>query len=523
MIVPALLALGGCEPALEPPSGRDMDLRSSSGTIAAPFIPAPCYANTGLADGGARTPCWTCHQQPRAPNFVRDEDLQLAYAMPAPAAANPWTNLLAPARPPPSADEIVAWIRDDNWLDDDGSLSLARALRNLPDGWDSDGDGSWDGFVPDLWFAADEGAWDHAPDGALTGWRSYVYHPLPGAFWPTNGSWGDAWIRLPEVYRQDPSGAFDLAVYEANLALVESLAQRTVVGWAPREGQGLRWAGRAGVLQDDGQVGAPIVGLLPVGTELSHSVRYVDPTDDGRVQMAARLKELRYARKTTWQTWAALETAAAMEAKERHDFPDRLKSLHGDLERGVFTGGGWLLQGFVEDARGELRPQTVEETSWCVGCHGGIAATTDGTFSLARKVPGDAGWRHDRAGLYGLPDLARADGRCEAALYLETTGSGDDFAANEEIRARYFDADGALLEGPAAALATDLSPLVLPSPERALALNAVSMEVARTQSFVRGREPVRGLDEGQLWRRVPVDDPTGWEEPVAPNFVRVAH
>jgi hypothetical protein len=49
--------------------------------------------------------------------------------------------------------------------------------------------------------------------------------------------------------------------------------------------------------------------------------------------MAARIKELRYARKTSWQSYAALEDLGIGEARERHQFPDRLKALHGDVER----------------------------------------------------------------------------------------------------------------------------------------------------------------------------------------------
>jgi hypothetical protein len=500
-------------------SGRELDLRSTRVAAPAPFIPAQCYARTTVEDGTPRNPCWTCHQKPRAPNFVDDSELQLALDMPAPAAPFPWTNLRAAAQVMPSADEILAWVREDNWHDDDGAISLARSLADLPAGWDADADGVWDGFVPDLWLAADTAGWDHAPDGTATGWRSYAYTPLPGVFWPTNGGWGDAWIRLPPAYREDATEVPDLGVATRNLDLVEALVQRTAAidGWAPREGRLLRWAGRAGKLQDDGLLEPPTPGLLPVGTELAHSVRYVEPTESG-VRSAARLKEMRYARKTTWQSWSDTKASAADEAKERFDFPDRLKTLHGDVEHGVFTGRGWLFQGFVEDALGELRPQTFEETAWCVGCHGGIAATTDGTFSLARKQPGDAGWRHDDVGLYGVPDLLRADGRGEAALYLETTRSGDDFQANDDIRTRFFPG-GTLDPVAVAALEHDLSPLVLPSGERALALAATTMSVVRSQAFSLGREPVRALTDTQVWTNVPIGEPTGWSDPVAPGFV----
>jgi hypothetical protein len=46
---------------------------------------------------------------------------------------------------------------------------------------------------------------------------------------------------------------------------------------------------------------------------------------------------------------------------------------------------------------GSLRPQSMEESTFCAGCHGGIGATTDSIFSFARKLGGRAparGWFH---------------------------------------------------------------------------------------------------------------------------------
>jgi hypothetical protein len=85
------------------------------------------------------------------------------------------------------------------------------------------------------------------------------------------------------------------------------------------------------------------------------------------------------------------------EIKERNDFPDRLKLPIGNLEDGISNGKDWVLQGFIEDAAGILRPQTFEESSSCIGCHGGIGATIDSSFSYARKLDVSAfqrGWFH---------------------------------------------------------------------------------------------------------------------------------
>src|SRR5262249_22241102 len=146
------------------------------------------------------------------------------------------------------------------------------------------------------------------------------------------------------------------------------------------------------------------------------SVRYLD-VEGGRVRMAARMKELRYMRKTRWLTYSDLDLAGKAEMREKAQKPDRLKLIMGDAERGIATGTGWRMQAFIEDASGELRPQTVEETAACIGCHGGVGATVDSTFSFARKLDDRAhasGWYAlgDR-GLEGIPDPRRADGRGE--------------------------------------------------------------------------------------------------------------
>jgi hypothetical protein len=69
------------------------------------------------------------------------------------------------------------------------------------------------------------------------------------------------------------------------------------------------------------------------------------------------------------------------------------------------NGAGWLLSGFIEDAQGDLRPQRGEELAQCIGCHSGfrqtsgenfvsgVSVTVDSTWALARKLPGEAGWK----------------------------------------------------------------------------------------------------------------------------------
>src|SRR5690606_10883533 len=102
-------------------------------------------------------------------------------------------------------------------------------------------------------------------------------------------------------------------------------------------------------------------GLFPEGTEFLHTVRYLDPTPEG-IRMAARLKELRYARKVEWWSYAALDKRARVEAIAKVDSPSELRNFGGNIELGVNNNQGWTFQGFIEDAAGDLRPQSFEET-----------------------------------------------------------------------------------------------------------------------------------------------------------------
>ena len=140
-------------------------------------------------------------------------------------------------------------------------------------------------------------------------------------------------------------------------------------------------------------------------------------------------------KKTSWQSYADLEEGALAEKKEDADFPDRPKQFFGSAEAGIPNGMGWRLQGFIEDAAGDLRPQSFEETVFCMGCHGSIGTTDDSTFAFPRKLSGPGafrdGWYHwTQKGLAGTPDLVRADGQGDYAHYLRTNHAGDEFRSN---------------------------------------------------------------------------------------------
>ncbi len=531
-------------------SAAAMDQVSSTLDNPHAYIPPQCYTKTVDAAGEVHNPCQTCHTYSRRPHFINDADLQLSYAFPAPALTNPWTNLFVDRRAEIAAtsdEDILDWVRTDNYFDADGTPLLIGKLATPPVGWDVDGDGKWSGFVPDTYFDFDAEGFDRTPDGSLTGWRAFAYQPLPGTFWPTNGSTDDVLIRLPESYRQDTDGRDSLEIYKLNLAITEALIKRADVvidatdetaldldldrdgslgtathiafAYAPLKGINMHWVGRAGALGADA---APLAaGLYPLGTEFLHTVRYLDVTENG-VALSARMKEVRYMQKTQWQTYFDRMDGALAEIKESSDFPDRLASFVGNAEIGIPNGTGWRLQGFIEDAGGDLRPQSFEETVFCMGCHGGIGTNDDDTLAFPRKLDAatafQAGWYHwSQKGLAGTPDLARADGKTDYANYLETNSAGDEFRANSEVIENWL-SNGSLSAADAAAIASNISGLVMPSPQRALALNTAYRMIVREQSFTKGRDASIAPLDDTVWRTVEQDQPTGIAEIAMPWY-----
>jgi len=522
--VPAIVLLSiaacSCEERPAPRTKPIVDLHHEGLSNRTAFIPPQCYTRTQDERGRVHNPCYVCHQSSVAPNYINDSDLQLAYAFSPTARINRWSNLFVDRRAATAAipdEEILSYVRTSNYFDGAGGIALAAALANVPPAWDVDGDGRWGGWVPDVRFSFDERGFDRTAEGTPTGWRAYAYYPFPGTFWPTNGSFGDALIRLPEAYRQNEAGVYDEAIYALNLAIAESLATRRDVPIPPTDeaavGQDLdqdgalgeatvvrfrhtpgrptmNYVGRAAAIAEANRFRiAP--GLLPEGTEFVHTVRYLDVVD-GEVRMAARMKELRYMRKAGWKSYGELEEQAAIEAREKESSPHVVRRFGGSAEYGIGNRAGWVLQGFIEDADGALRPQSREEHAFCIGCHSGIGATTDSVFSFARRLPADSfqgGWFHwSQRGLEGIGEPMRGDGQGEYSHYLEHNGAGDEFRANEEALARFFDDAGQLKAEARAALAREVETLLLPSPERALALDKAYRLIVEEQSFVRGRD-----------------------------------
>ena len=247
-------------------------------------------------------------------------------------------------------------------------------------------------------------------------------------------------------------------------------------------------------------------GLYPKATQFLHSVRYIDVEESsGDIKMALRMKELRYAKKTHWNTYAQLQNASLNEIKDKDAFPDRLRTILGNTEDGLQNGLGWIYQGFIEDEKGELRPQNYEETLNCIGCHSGVGVTADTTFAYQRKFELEdkkRGWYHwtqDSQWLKDIEEPLTRDGRGEYTLYLEENHAGDEFRDNEEIISKFFEPDGTLIASEAAKVESDISYLLAPSFERALMLNKAYKVIVDEQSYIYGRDahlkPVTNVHE----------------------------
>lgn len=502
------------------------------------YIPAQCYTKTKDDAGHVHNPCYTCHSPSRAPNFVDDSAQQLLYSLPGDARTNPFTNLFVDRRADIAAitdAEISSWVRTSN-------LSSSAHLETLiPDRT---------GSVTDAYFQFDAQGFDHAPDGRYSGWRAFAYYPFPGAFMPTNGSTDDVLVRLPPPFRNAASGAPDLAVYALNLAILEAIVKQEDVPipatdertfGVDLDGDGriaraarvhfrfdragkttLSWVGAARAELAAGRTQlAP--GSYPEGSELLHSVRYLDVAPDGSVNLAARLKELRYARKLAYLDDSASEQVALAEVQERKLQPDVYRALSIDAVKGAYTHLGWRYHALIENADGSLRAQTRDELAACVGCHTGLGVTTDGTFALARKLPSTAfqgGWYHwSQHRLAHLPEPKRADGHAEYAEYLTQNGAGDELRANDEIMARFFDARGEPLPARLAELSRDIAVLLWPSAPRALALDKAYRLLVREQSFERGRD-VTLAPAVNVHHEVTRGEPTGVSTPLRARWER---
>jgi hypothetical protein len=456
-------------------------------------VPPQCYTKTA----GDANPCWTCHTHATAPNYLMDWRLQEEYAFSNVALTNHWQNLFT------DRSAVIASISDD------AALAYIRADNYTPLRQVLTGRSDYPGWVPDLDFAQGFDPEGFANDGS--NWRAIRYKPFLGTFWPTNGSTDDVLIRLPAAFRTDANGVAAREIYKINLALLEA-----AIGAGPGNGptalarvvEPLDETVAGADLDGDGQIAGRVIRLnrlpahyvggardiavprylYPQGTEFLHTVRYIDPEQP--TLLSTRMKEVRYSRKVRWlDTWALLRAY-----EKEHDDKDegKVSRFSGSPLVGLQNAFGWQLQGFIEDAKGQLRLQTEEEHRFCMGCHSIIGVTVDQTFTLPRKVPGAAGWRHqDVRGIADVPQHGHP--APETLTYFQRTVGGDEFRANTEALARFFP-EGALEEAEVRRAAPggdqDMTFLITPSRERALLLNKAYMVLVREQTFAFGRDAV---------------------------------
>ncbi|MDA3946793.1 MAG: hypothetical protein PF439_08960 [Helicobacteraceae bacterium] len=497
------------------------------------YVTSQCYTKTVDEKGMTHNPCYACHINSTEPNYVDDADLQESYAFGEYTKTNRFTNLFKDRSALVSQisdEEIVSYVGENNYIQK-GHILLADKLQNPPVEWDINSDGKWGGYVPDCYFNFDDAGFDRSPDSAFTGWRAFGYYPFLGTFWPTNGSTDDVLIRLSKEFMLDENSRFDIEVYKLNLSIVEALikekdiaidatdekkygvdlnqdgvlntAMEIVFRWEKPTydsgtgkitGFSMRYVGLAKVLLVSNEyLIAP--GLYPKNTEFLHSVRYIDVGENNQsITMAPRMKELRYAKKKSWITYAELSNATLTDIKEKDAFPARLRTIIGNTEYGALNNIGWIYQGFIEDARGELRPQNYEETQYCIGCHSGIGAIADSTFVFQRKFDKSHfqnGWYHwtqDPNGLKNIVEPKTPDGKDEYSQYLAVNHAGDEFRANDEVMDRFFDANGSLIKSEAEKIKDDISYLLYPSVSRAKELNKAYKVIVEEQSYIYGRD-----------------------------------
>lgn len=452
-------------------------------------IPPQCYTKTE----GVNNPCYTCHQTYFSPtsntyrtNLRNDGANQGIYTFSDEGEVNSWKNLFVDRRPwvnRISNAQIASYIDQDNYS------NLAKNLKNQ----------HWQGFIPDLknYHLAQQAFKDNgiAKDGS--GWVAFNYKPFPGTFWPTNGATDDVLIRLPKEFRQ-LNGQYHEGVYLINLSLIEmALKSLSDIDVFPVNEYELN-----ADINNDGEKTAQVEILkqrdffvgdanhiqiprqqYPEKTEIMHSVRYVGVDDSEQIYVPKRMKELRYMQKTKVLSDSAIDTAYRRERKEKLD--EQLPHYTRVKDRGFNNKFGWLIQGFIEDYDGELRPQSYEETAFCMGCHSAIGTTIDQTFSFPRKVTGKAGWGYiNLKGMKDAPSLGQQQG--EILQYLQINGGGNEFRENDEMLRKWYNPDGTVnIEKVKQA---DVYQLITPSKQRAYDLNKAYSQIVRTQSYIHGRD-----------------------------------
>ena len=506
------------------------------------YITSMCYTKTkDRFTNKVFNPCYSCHTKGKIPNYYNDTNLQEEYNFPILVKKNPFINLFKDrtAQVVLMGDKfILDYVRSSNYFTATRDIFLSQTLPQR-----------WKGYRPDCYFNFDEEGFDKDKHGTYTGWRAFRYYPFLGTFWPTNGSTDDVLIRLDTPFRQNKDHVFDKEVYKLNLSIAEALVKQKVI--ALEQGVDERLYGvdiNANGREDRTFTVSPKIssyvglakrylsekkvhlaaGLFPENTEFLHSVRYLDWDDKkDQIALSVRMKELRYAKKTNWKSYAEIQRAAQSELWEsqaRDSAKAQISFFRGNYEEGLRNEIGWVYQGFIEDKKGELRPQTHEETISCMGCHSHLGATTDSTFAFARKFEGidkdkkEYGWNHwSQKGLKGIkePRVAYQDHgiQYEYSFYLHNNHSGNEFRNNDEVQGKFFDDNGSVKEELIDTLHDDVTILLFPSKERALELNKAYKVIVEKQNYIYGRDAnVKAMEN--VYKEVREGSTTGIKKPI---------
>jgi hypothetical protein len=192
------------------------------------------------------------------------------------------------------------------------------------------------------------------------------------------------------------------------------------------------------------------------------------------------------------------------------------------MEYGVSNKQGWAYQGFIEDKNGDLRPQSYEETQFCMGCHAKLGTTVDNTFVFVRKFDSatafQRGWYHwTQKDLSGVAELQveqeDVGDQYEYSFYLTQNKAGDEFRGNTEVIDKFFNTDGTQKVDVFNQLHDDVTVLLYPSVERALKLNKAYRTLVMEGSYIYGRDPV-SEPAVNVHEEVIQDDPTGITDPI---------
>jgi hypothetical protein len=421
-----------------------------------PAIPAQCWIETGY---GTQNACKYCHTDYLATighgnNYPIAED-QVVFSFPSPALNRIlWDNVIYPQKITERLKldgielpdiEDVDYVRVNNWkaafekgrgngdtkwlntAAPDSRFALMPALdpnHLFPYVDGNPTSGGQHGYVDKAGYVRDES------DG-YTGWRSVNFFPY-AIFTPLTGSVSGVYVRLPEPFQQK-DGVFNYDTYQANWQLLADQIRN-------RSYERSRYYGDAEAFEVQ-------PGFYPTGTEFAHPLHYVDLLSDGehgtRVDgvvgngnltyefpgtRSKRVKEIRYMYK--WKN-VGLEDISIDEEEGGEEFE---KFIGKEGQGWVDNGMGWILAAFIENRHGELRPQTTEELTQCIGCHSKVGNTIDAVWSFQRQLPGDEGWGEMNYGQYAsaTPEITRlndyygADGKMgEQAGFYHSVVGGD--------------------------------------------------------------------------------------------------